>query len=97
MTTPDHCPRHEFRVYVIQGYAACARAVETLAGLCDRYLPGRHAIEVIDLGADPAVAREDSVLAVPTVVRSSPAPEIRIVGDLSDTATCQRLLGIGGP
>jgi len=96
VTPSDDCPRHEFRVYVIEGYAACARAIETLACLCDRYLAERHSIEVIDLGADPGKAVQDGVLAVPTVVRRLPEPEVRIVGDLSDTETCRRLLGMGG-
>jgi circadian clock protein KaiB len=41
---------------------------------------------VVDLMDEPARARTDGVIAVPTLVRVSPEPTRKIVGDLSDTA-----------
>jgi circadian clock protein KaiB len=39
---------------------------------------------VIDLLTDPDRAREDQIIAVPTLIRELPEPIRRIIGDLSD-------------
>jgi circadian clock protein KaiB len=46
-------------------------------------VPGKA--EVVDLLVNPALARGDEILAVPTLVRKLPAPIRKIIGDLSDT------------
>ena len=38
-----------------------------------------------DLIEQPALARSDDILAIPTLVRRLPAPLRKIIGDLSDT------------
>jgi hypothetical protein len=47
--------------------------------------PGRYKIEVIDLTQNPRLAKEDQIVAIPTLVRKLPDPLRRIIGDLSDT------------
>jgi circadian clock protein KaiB len=44
---------------------------------------------MIDLLQDPGLARNDQILAVPTLVRRVPVPVKKIIGDLSNT---QRVL-----
>lgn len=46
---------------------------------------GHYHIEVIDLLKNPRLAKDDQILAIPTLVRRLPAPVRRIIGDLSDT------------
>jgi circadian clock protein KaiB len=60
-------------------------ALRNLREICERHLHGRYKIEVIDLVQEPQLAREDQILAIPTLVRSLPVPISRIIGDLSDT------------
>jgi circadian clock protein KaiB len=43
-------------------------------------------VEVIDVTADPDLAESERILATPTLVRESPPPRRRVIGDLSDTA-----------
>jgi len=40
---------------------------------------------VIDLMETPQLARDDQILAIPTLVRKLPAPVRQIIGDLSNT------------
>jgi circadian clock protein KaiB len=40
---------------------------------------------VIDLLENPRLARDDQILAIPTLVRKLPEPLRKIVGDLSNT------------
>lgn len=59
-------------------------AFANLTSLCERYLPGRYEIEVIDLLEEPARAQRDDIVALPTLVRRVPAPLRKIIGDLSN-------------
>ena len=52
----------------------------------EEQLKGKYQLEVIDLLKRPQLARDDQILAVPTLVRRLPPPVRNIIGDLSDTA-----------
>jgi circadian clock protein KaiB len=73
------------RLYVAGQSPKSLQAVSNLKRLCDQHLPGRHEIEIVDLVEHPSLARDDDILAIPTLVRRLPAPLRKIIGDLSDT------------
>jgi len=73
------------RLYVAGQSPKSLRAFANLKDLCDEHLAGRYEIEVIDLVEEPALARADDILAIPTLVRRLPAPLRKIIGDLSNT------------
>lgn len=75
----------ELRLYVAGQSPRSVRALENLRRVCDEHLAGRYRVEVIDLLANPGLARGDEIVAVPTLVRKLPEPIRRIIGDLSDT------------
>ena len=77
------------RLYVAGQTPKCMRAFANLKRICEEYLTNRYRIEMIDLMRDPALARGDQILAVPTLVRRMPVPVKKIIGDLSNT---QRVL-----
>jgi circadian clock protein KaiB len=78
---------HNFilRLYVAGQTPKCMRAFSNLKRICEEYLTNRYQIEMIDLMHDPALARNDQILAVPTLVRRMPEPVRKIIGDLSNT------------
>jgi circadian clock protein KaiB len=53
-------------------------------------------IEVIDLRQQPHLAREHSIVAIPTLVRQLPVPIRKIIGDLSSTHKVLVSLNVGG-
>ena len=73
------------RLYVAGQSPRSVRAVENLRKVCDEHLSGNYRVEVIDLLVNPALARGDEIVAVPTLVRKLPEPIRKIIGDLSDT------------
>ncbi len=75
----------KLRLYVAGQSPKCVRAIENLAIVCREHLAGRYHLEVIDILENPALARGDEVIAVPTLVKRFPAPVRRIIGDMSDT------------
>lgn len=80
---PDE--RWYLRLYVAGQSPKSLQAFTNLTQLCEEHLAGRYEIEVIDLVEQPALARTDDILAIPTLVRRLPAPLRKIIGDLSDT------------
>jgi circadian clock protein KaiB len=80
--------RDEFwhlRLYVAGQSPKSLHAFANLKELCEEYLTGRYEIEVVDLAENPALARSDDILAIPTLVRRLPEPLRKVIGDLSDT------------
>lgn len=72
------------RLYVAGQSPRSLSAFANLTSLCERYLPGKYEIEVIDLLEDPARAQTDDIVALPTLVRRLPAPLRKVIGDLSN-------------
>jgi circadian clock protein KaiB len=73
------------RLYVAGQTAKSLAAFATLKAICEAHLAGRYQIEVVDLLENPALARGDQILALPTVVRQLPPPVKKLIGDFSDT------------
>ncbi len=65
-----------------------------LSALLDKEIKGKYSLEVINVLDDPQRAQEDNILATPTLVRASPLPEKRVVGDLSDKDKLLSALGL---
>lgn len=77
--------RWVLRLYVAGQTAKAVTALNNLKLICEEQLKGQYHIEVIDLLKNPKLARDNQILAVPTLVRKLPLPVRNIIGDLSDT------------
>lgn len=60
-------------------------AIANLKRICSEHLPGQYEVEIVDLRQNPKLAREHSIVAIPTLVRELPVPLRKLIGDLSDT------------
>lgn len=87
---PTSKERYTLRLYVSGATPCSTRAVELAKALCEEHLAGRYNLEVVDIYQQPGLAEDDRILATPTLVRRSPLPLRRLVGDLSDP---ERVLG----
>ena len=72
------------RLYVAGTSERSARAIRNAKQICDEHLAGRYELEVIDVFKQTGRARDDQVVAVPTLIKKLPAPLKRFIGDLSD-------------
>lgn len=71
-------------LFVTRESTASAAAIIQLRRIVAGYFPAKSIVEVIDLYDEPELAEEDQVLAIPTMVRKTPEPVRRVIGDLSD-------------
>jgi circadian clock protein KaiB len=89
-------PDYVLRLFV-SGYTPRSRcAIDNLRNICERYLKGRHRIEVVDLYQFPGRARDEQIVATPTLLKVHPLPVRRVIGDLSQVDKVLRALDIQG-
>jgi circadian clock protein KaiB len=74
----------ELRLYVAGKTPRSVAAFENLSRLCEKHLPGKYTIEVVDLLVNPQLAKGDQIVAIPTLVRKLPPPIRKVIGDLSN-------------
>jgi circadian clock protein KaiB len=72
------------RLYVVGNTPNCLSALNNLKKICEKYNPKQYSIEVIDLLHFPQLAKEDQILAIPTLIRKLPKPLRKAIGDLSN-------------
>jgi len=75
----------ELRLYTAGQSPKSLAALDNLKRLCEEHLAGQYKIEVVDLLKNPRLAKDDQIVAIPTLVRKLPPPLRKIIGDLSDT------------
>jgi len=82
--------RYVLRLYVAGMSPRSTEAVATVKRVCEERLANRYELDVIDLYQAPSRAREDQIVATPTLVRHQPSPIRRLIGDLGNI---ERVLG----
>jgi circadian clock protein KaiB len=76
--------RYVLRLYVSGSTAKSALAVENIKRICEQHLKNRYDLEVIDIYQQPSLARDEQIVAVPTLIKRFPPPLRRLIGDLSN-------------
>ncbi len=88
--TKTHRSRHQKQLlwdlclYIADRTPRSLLAFENLNEFCETHLAGHYHLEVVDVLAQPQVARADNIVAVPTLVCRKPDPARRVIGNLSD-------------
>lgn len=76
---------YDLRLYVVGSTPKSSRAIANLKAICEAYLKGRYLLTVVDLYVHPERAKDDQIVVAPTLIRQSPRPARRLIGDLSHT------------
>jgi len=72
------------RLYVAGQTPKSLEAFANLKDICETHLKGKYRIEIIDLKENPELAKNDNILAIPTLVRKLPEPVKKIIGTLAN-------------
>ncbi len=76
--------RYILRLYVTGMTLTSRQAIERVRAVCARHVPGRYTLDVIDIYQLPVLARDDQIIATPTLVRLVPLPLRRFIGSLAN-------------
>src|ERR1700679_709990 len=72
------------RLYVAGNAPNSLSAITNARAICIEHFPSRHEIEIVDLLKWPLRALADGVVVTPTLLRLSPLPVRKVIGNLSD-------------
>jgi circadian clock protein KaiB len=75
--------------YVLKLYVAgvnrkSSEAIRKITEVCEEYLQGRYQLAIIDVYQQPALARGEQIIAVPTLIKKLPLPLRRLIGSMAD-------------
>ena len=96
---PDHEDLNGKQVYILRLFITGAspnssRAIANLKEICEMHLKGNYELEIIDVYQQPLIAQSEQVIALPMLIKMSPSPVRRLIGDMSDTEKVLRGLGL---
>jgi circadian clock protein KaiB len=91
---PEADTRYVLRLFITGATTNSTRAVINLKEICETYIKDNYSLEIVDVYQQKDVAAREQLVALPLLIKVSPAPERRLIGDLSDTARVLKGLGI---
>jgi len=85
---------YELRLYIAGSSPRSQQAVANVRKLCENSLLGSYDLKVIDVFQQPQAAKDDRIIAVPTLIKKLPRPVRIFIGDMSNKD--EILLALGG-
>ena len=76
--------RYLLKLYVAGVTKRSEEAIRMVTAICAEHLAGRCDLEVIDLYQNPTLAKEDQIIAAPTLIKKLPLPVRKIIGSMAD-------------
>ena len=74
------------RLFVAGATARSRQAVLRIRQLCEAELKDNYELEVIDIYQQPNLARDNQIVATPTLIKKLPLPVRRFIGNLLNIA-----------
>jgi circadian clock protein KaiB len=78
--------KYVLRLFVAGATARSRQAILCIRQLCETDLMDNYALEVIDIYQQPELARENQIVATPTLIKELPLPVRRFIGNLLNLA-----------
>ncbi len=72
------------RLFITGTTPASTAAILNLKKICDEYLDGRYELDVIDIYQHPEAARDEQIIAAPTLIKKLPLPIRKFIGNMAD-------------
>jgi circadian clock protein KaiB len=75
--------RYVLRLFVTGLTPRSTEAFVRIKAICEEHLQGRYDLEVIDIYQHPELAKDEQIIAAPTLVKKLPVPLRRLIGNLA--------------
>jgi circadian clock protein KaiB len=72
------------RLYVTGMTPRSTEALAVIKAICEQRLEGRYDLQVIDIYQQPHLAKDEQIIALPTLIKKLPLPLRRLIGNLAD-------------
>ncbi len=77
--------KYVLRLYIAGLTPRSQKAIKNIKKICEEHLKGRYDLEVVDVYRRPVLAKEEQIIAAPTLIKKLPLPLRKFIGDLSDS------------
>lgn len=77
--------KYFFQLFVSGNSLGSVRAVINSKAIFEKYLKDSYILDIIDIQQQPSLALKENIIALPVLIKKTPLPEIRMIGDLTDT------------
>ena len=78
-------PGLSLRLYVAGNAPNSLTAITNAQAICEAHFAG-YRLEIVDMLKHPSRALADGIIVTPTLLKLSPLPVHRVIGNLSDTS-----------
>ena len=75
---------YQLRLFITGASPNSARAVDNLKTFCDKYLPNKYQLEIIDVYQQPGIAEKEQIIALPLLLKKRLGTDKRLIGDMSN-------------
>ena len=73
------------KLYITGASPNSGKAISNIKKICDEHLKDGYKLEIIDIYQQPAIASKEEIIALPLLIKSSPLPVKKLIGNMSDT------------
>ena len=83
---PKKPKRHknlDLRLFVAGSSIRSLRTIDSVKQACEKHVPGRYDLTIVDIYVQPEAAIEGHIIAAPTLLRRFPKPLRMYVGEIS--------------
>ena len=77
--------KYILRLYVTGMTPKSTLAIDNVQKLCEKYMEGFYELKIIDIYQQPKQAKDNQIIATPTLIKKLPLPIRKLIGDMSDT------------
>ena len=89
--TENSC--YVLRLYITGASPNSSRAITNLKSFLEKHLKSLYELQIIDVYQQPHIAKTVDIIALPMLLRESPLPRIRLIGDMSNNEKLFRIMG----
>lgn len=75
---------HKLRLYVTGLTPKSEKIIQNIRQLLEEQFSSDYSLKIVDVFESPELAEHDKILATPTLIKVTPAPVKRIIGDFSN-------------
>ncbi len=74
----------ELKLYIAGNSAISRTAIRNLKQICETNYTDGYTLEIVDVVKEPDLIETEKIIATPTLIKISPGPEKRFIGDFSN-------------
>ena|ERR1700751_2457168 len=78
-------PTYVLQLYIMGASPNSVKAINNIKIICEKYLRNMYKLEIVDIYQQPHLAKSEQVVALPLLLKLSPLPVKRLIGNMSDT------------